>query len=241
MGKIDSQLTSENLTAVRKTKLYEQIVSQLQSFIESGRLKHGDRLPSERELSSIFQVSRHSVREAIRILEEKNLLKTRLGSGTYINTEEESSMVDFLARAIFTEKSKLIEIFQFRNMIEPQIARLAAENATAKDIEALENILKAQEQALDNIKEYLNLDRAFHLALAKATNNTILVRIIERINGILSKSRAEFSQSQTRRQRSFNGHQKIIHAIKAKKPGLAAEHMIEHINAIKKIALQLNK
>ena len=123
-----------NLQAVTKTKFHEQIVDQVQALIEKGRLKHGDQLPPERELASIFKVSRHSVREAIRVLEQKKVLKTRPGSGTFIILENESSVVESLANAILREKNTLSEIFQFRELLEPQIAGLAARNAKKEDI-----------------------------------------------------------------------------------------------------------
>ena len=80
MLKKSSNSLTGNLKAVTKTKFHEQIVDQVQALIEKGRLKHGDQLPPERELASIFKVSRHSVREAIRVLEQKKVLKSRPGS-----------------------------------------------------------------------------------------------------------------------------------------------------------------
>jgi len=106
---------ANDLQAVTKTKLHEQIVNQVQALIEKGRLKYGDRLPPERELATIFKVSRHSLREAIRILEQKKVLKSQPGSGTFIILEDESSVVEFLAKAIHREKNTLSEIFQFRD------------------------------------------------------------------------------------------------------------------------------
>lgn len=141
---------TQNLQAVAKTKLHEQIVEQVQLLIEKGRLKHGDQLPPGRELASIFKVSRHTVREAIRILEQKKILKSRPGSGTDIILEDESSVVELLARAIFREKNSLSEIFQFRELLKPQIAGLAAQNATQKDISVLEDILNRQKKELGN-------------------------------------------------------------------------------------------
>ena len=80
MGEPSDKSLSNPFKAVKKTKLHEQIVSQIQALIDNGRLKHGDQLPPERELATIFQVSRHSVREAIRILEQKKVLISRPGS-----------------------------------------------------------------------------------------------------------------------------------------------------------------
>ena len=186
---------TKTLQAVAKTKLHEQIVNQVQALIEKGRLKHGDQLPPERELASIFKVSRHTVREAIRILEQKKILRSRPGSGTFIILEDESSVVEFMARAIFREKNTLSEIFQFRELLEPQIAGLAARNATQKNISVLEDILEKQKQELGNTIESKELDEKFHLTLAKATGNSVLFQVVELFGHILLKSRHEDSQS----------------------------------------------
>lgn len=224
-----------NLKTVQKTKLYQQIATQIQELIEQGKLKHGDQLPPERELAEIFQVSRHSVREAFRSLEEKNILRSRMGSGTYVILENEQSVVDFLAKAIQREKGKLADIFQFRRMIEPQIARMAAENASRKDINAISKILHDQREAVDDLEEFIELDEAYHLALARATGNKILFRIVERINGILSESRAKFTHSPSRIKHSIKGHEAIINAIRQNDPDMAVQAMYRHLREVEKV------
>jgi len=224
---------ADGLQAVTKTKLHDQIVGQVQALIENGRLKHGDQLPPERELAAIFKVSRHSVREAIRILEQKKVLKSRPGSGTFIILEDESSVVEFLAKAIHREKNTLSEIFQFRELIEPQIAGLAAENATSKDIRLLEQLFDQQQRAVDNILLSKELDEKFHLALADATGNSVLLQVVELFGYILMKSRHELSQSPLRSKISVNGHRKILKAIKAGDSRAANDLMAKHLNAIR--------
>jgi len=224
-----------NLKAVYKTKLYQQISTQIRDLIQEGKLKHGDQLPPERELAEIFRVSRHSVREAIRTLEEKNILKSRVGSGTYVILEDESSIVDFFARAIQREKGKLAEIFEFRRMIEPQIARLAAQNATPEQVEKLEEIVRLQRKTSHDLDKSIELDQVFHLTLALATGNEILLRIVERINDILAESRAKVVQSGVRRKRSIDGHNKILEAVHRRDPELAATTMHSHLQEIEEV------
>jgi len=231
---------TQNLQAVAKTKLHEQIVEQVQLLIEKGRLKHGDQLPPERELASIFKVSRHTVREAIRILEQKNILRSRPGSGTFIILEDESSVVEFMARAIFREKNTLSEIFQFRELLEPQIAGLAAQNATKKNISVLEDILERQKKELGNTVESKELDEKFHLALAKATGNSVLFQVVELFGHILLKSRHEDSQSSHRNRLSIEGHKKILDAIKDADSKAANELMASHLHAIRELVLSSN-
>ena len=228
---------TQNLQAVAKTKLHEQIVEQVQLLIEKGRLKLGDQLPPERELAGIFKVSRHTVREAIRILEQKKILKSRPGSGTYIILEDESSVVEFLSKAIFKEKNTIAEIFQFRELLEPQIAGLAAQNATPKDILALEDILERQQIELGNTIVSKELDEKFHHALAKATGNSVLLQVSELLGHILLQSRHEHSQSPYRNKLSIKGHEKILDAIKTEDSKAANELMAGHLHAIRKLVI----
>ncbi len=229
-----------NLQAVTKTKFHEQIVDQVQALIEKGRLKHGDQLPPERELAGIFKVSRHSVREAIRVLEQKKVLKSRPGSGTFIILENESSVVESLASAILREKNTLSEIFQFRELLEPQIAGLAARNAKKKDIMVLEDLLERQQKELDNTRVSKELDEKFHLALAKATGNSVLLQVLELFGHILLKSRHENSQSPHRNKLSVKGHKKILNAIKDGDSKAANKMMADHLQAIRELVISTN-
>ena len=231
-----SDRATQNLKAVKKTKLHEQIVNQIQALIDKGRLKHGDQLPPERELATIFKVSRHSLREAIRILEQKKVLKSRPGSGTYIILEEESVVVEFIATAINREKNTLDEIFQFRELLEPQIAALAAQNATHADHEVLQDLLDRQQKEPD--KEIAKgLDQDFHLALARATGNAVLLQIVELLGHIFSKSRHADSQSPHRSRLSIQGHQAIVEAIKDANPKAARDLMAAHLGTIREFVL----
>lgn len=229
-----------NLRPVTKTKFHEQIVEQVQALIEKGGLKQGDQLPAERELARIFKVSRHSVREAIRVLEQKRVLKSRPGSGTFIILENESSVVESLANAILREKDTLSEIFEFRELLEPQIAGLAACNAKAEDIRVLEDLLEKQQTELENSRVSKVLDEKFHLALARATGNSVLLQVVELFGHILLKSRHENSRSLNRNQLSLKGHKKILNAIKAGDSKAAATLMAGHLQAIRDLVISPN-
>jgi len=237
MAKEPGNRLTNDLQAVTKTRLHDQIVGQVQALITKGRLKYGDQLPPERELATIFKVSRHSVREAIRILEQKKVLKSRPGSGTFIILEDESSVVEFLAKVIHREKNTLSEIFQFRELREPQIAGLAAKNPTKEDIFALEQLLERQQKELDSTIVSKELDEKFHLALAKATGNSVLLQVVELFGHILLKSRHEHSQSPLRNKISIKGHRKILNAIKGEDSKAARELMEGHLHAIREYVM----
>ena len=223
------------LSAVNKRKLYEEIITQIGNLIDTGRLRPGDRLPPERELAEIFKVSRHSVREAIRSLEQRKVLASRRGSGTFVVQSQAQTPEEFLAQVVSRRKSKLKEIFQFRRLIEPEIAYLAALNATPKDIKRFESLLKQQGEKQASQVEYMQLDNTFHLALARAAKNSILLETVERINGVLSECRHSAYQSEERCRRSTQGHRRVLAAIKKGDPKSARQAMGDHLKGIEQI------
>ena len=226
---------ADTLRVVSRAKLHEQIVSQVEGLIESGRLNVGDQLPPERKLADIFKVSRHSVREAIRILEQKQILKSRPGSGTFVVTGDESSLVEYLADSFRRRKSKLYEIFQFRRMLEFQVAALAAQNRSAENIGEIDRARQAYEAVEGHPKSLKEKDRHFHLALARATGNSVLAQIMERLTHLLDESRGELSQGIARHRVSIRGHARIAAAIRRRDADAAHHAMNTHLDEIEKI------
>jgi len=229
------------LSAISKKKLYEEIVAQIRSLIEAGKLRPGDRLPPERELAEIFKVSRHSVREALRSLEQQKVLVSRRGSGNFLVQGEAQTLEEFLAQAVAAENSKLAEIFQFRGLIEPEIARLAALNATKKDLKDLEEILRRQNEPKMTAGEFVASDSLFHQALARGAKNDILLRIAERINDIFSESRQAIYQSEARWRISRQGHARVLAAVRDQDPQKARQAMLDHLKSIERIVLKPEK
>lgn len=231
--KSDTNAIDSNFRQISRTTLQQQIVGQIELLIDDGKLKHGDRLPPERKLAEIFEVSRHSVREAIRTLEEKGILKSKPGSGTFVILEDKSSVLDYIADVIRKEKTEQKEVFEFRRLLEPQIAGLAAKNAKAEDIDNLKRILDRQKsgEAPDQVKKQ---DQDFHMGLARATGNKILVEIVELLTEIIDKSRIKRLISEKRYQKSVRGHSRILEAVMAQDEELARQTMLSHITEIEK-------
>jgi GntR family transcriptional repressor for pyruvate dehydrogenase complex len=131
---------------VKKTRIYEDIISSIRSMVEKGDLKAGDRLPSERELSAAFRVSRPSVREALKTLDSHGYLEIRQGEGTFISRNSIENFVEPLAAVILTEKEYQVQILEMRRWIEPQIASLAAERATKDEMSRMKMTLNLQRE-----------------------------------------------------------------------------------------------
>jgi GntR family transcriptional repressor for pyruvate dehydrogenase complex len=148
-------------------------------------------------------------------------------------------VVEFLATAINKEKITLDEIFQFRELLEPQIAALAAQNATQADHKILQDILQRQKNERNNDVSK-GLDQDFHLALAQSTGNSVLLHIVELLEQIFSKSRHEYSQSAHRKRLSIQGHQKIVKAIQESNPSGARDLMAAHLGSIRELVVTPN-
>src|SRR5207253_9978303 len=201
------------LRVIKKTRIHEEVVTQIHDLIREGRLKAGDQLPSERELADTFQVSRASVREALRALETHGLIISRTGMGNFIADLPVESLVAPLAKLLIEGKTALADIFELRKLIEPHIAALAAERATKKDIERMKGILEKQREAVNRGETGVEADAQLHFAISQATQNQALEKLVSGLMEILSHSREESLQTADRRRASIESHRKIVSAI----------------------------
>jgi GntR family transcriptional regulator, transcriptional repressor for pyruvate dehydrogenase complex len=226
------------LPSSKKTRLYETIVAQLGQLIQEGQLRPGDRLPPERELAARLQVSRASVREALRSLELQGLLSSRQGSGTFIAAVSQEELLRAFAR-LAKEGQTLREIFELRLLLEPPIAALAARRATPQDIARLEATLKEQEQQIGLGQSGVEADVAFHATLAEATHNGALLRLGATLMGVLAPSRDTHLQMPERSRLSLLSHQRILEAIKAGSATRARTAMEEHVVHVDRVLFGL--
>jgi GntR family transcriptional regulator, transcriptional repressor for pyruvate dehydrogenase complex len=158
------------------------------ALIRNGELKPGTRLPSEPELIAMTGVSRSSVREAIRSLETMGLLEIRRGKGTYIREIDTGSVADAQMLLMLADRKVLENLIEVRITLEPLMARLAAERATAEDIAALRHAIDGMHHGAADIEEWRPPHLAFHQALAEASHNIILTKIWSLITMFLKDS-----------------------------------------------------
>jgi GntR family transcriptional repressor for pyruvate dehydrogenase complex len=223
---------------VKKKRIYEEIVTKIKDMMNRGRLKSGDQLPSERELSEVFQVSRSSVREALRALESQGLLTSRQGDGTYVASQPIESLVNPLATEIYSEKGHQMELFEMRRLIEPQLAYLAAERATVEEITEMERHLLLQEEQVAKGETGGDIDKTFHDALAEAAKNATLVRLMDSVIDLFRESREKYLQVEGRPRKSLARHREILNAVKAGDREMAAKVMLEHLEDIERVLFE---
>jgi len=229
------------LKAIKKTRLYEEVVGQLHQLIEEGKWKAGDRLPSERELAETFRVSRTSVREALKALETEGYVSTRAGSGTFIAAVNVETLIPPLASLLSRGKDALLDLFEMRLLIEPGIAALAAARATPSDILHLKEILVEQDQQLKRRASGVDADTAFHFAIGHATYNSALQQLVASIVDMLKPVREQSLQTPGRGHESLASHREILSAIARHDPDLARYAMQHHIEAVEHTVLAPTK
>ena len=225
------------LKAIKKTRIYEEVVSQVHELIKQGRFKAGDQLPSERELAETFKVSRTSVREALRALETQGLIISRTGTGNFVAYLPIERLVAPLAKLLIEEKAALAEVFELRKLIEPQIAILAAERATPRDVERMKHLLEKQREQVQSGATGVEADSEFHFAIGQATQNHAIEKLVSGLLDVLSHSREESLQTSGRREASIDSHRAIIIAIENHDQDAAREAMTRHIEQVEKNVL----
>jgi GntR family transcriptional repressor for pyruvate dehydrogenase complex len=220
------------LEPVRRSRLYEGIVGQIQAVILDGRLQPGDRLPPERTLAETVRVSRTSVREALRALELRGLIEGRQGGGTFVKSVSADELARPMTAALLAGKREVAELFELREMIEPAIARKAAERAAPHHLAELERILEEQRARVERGEPYPDQDAAFHYTVALAADNAALLRLVNVIMELLRESRATYYRSGARPRRSLEGHRMLLDALRAHDPDRAESVMREHIGVV---------
>ncbi len=225
------------LRAVKRKTIHEEIIAQIREELVEGRWKLGDRLPSERDLSERFQVSRASVREAIRALESRGLVRIKTGEGTYIASGSEA-VLSPLVSIILQQKDVLLDIFEARKVIEPEIAALAAKRAGPEEIQHLEEILEEQARQIAQGDSGVEADTAFHSLLTQTTKNKVFLRLNDAVVDSLRETRERSLHIHGRPARSLAGHHEILKAIRAKDPGRARQAMLRHLRAIERNVLR---
>ena len=219
---------------VRSSRLYEQIVQQVEESIQKGALKTGDRLPPERELAQQFGVSRTAVREAVKALREKGLVEAYPGRGTFIMETSPHPIrlsLDRMVKAGQAEGSRYLT--EVREMMEPEIAALAAERADAEDLAAMRESFEVMEGAKKDPDAFIEADLDFHLALAEAAANPIILSLIDSIVGLLREQRMGIFQVEGGPERGQYHHKKILDAVEHRDAAGAREAMKAHMRQVR--------
>jgi len=219
---------------IQSERLYERIVEQIEKRIVAGDLKVGDQLPPERELAEKFAVSRTAVREAVKTLREKGLIEIRPGRGTFVTDGTHSAVRQSLSLLMkFGSGKGVANLVEVREILEPEIAALAATRITDEYISAMAEAIKIMDGALDKVDIFVEADLDFHLALAEATENPIIPLLMDSIIDLLREQRKRTGSAANGLARGQSHHRAIMEAVIRHDPEAARIAMQSHLQQVR--------
>jgi GntR family transcriptional repressor for pyruvate dehydrogenase complex len=218
---------------VRTARLFEQIVEQIEESIREGRMKPGDQLPSERELAQQFGVSRTAVREAVKTLSEKGLVESSSGRGTFVTSARSESMRHSLDRLVNSgEPQNAAYVSELREILEPEFTALAAARIEEQQLAMMREAIDVMDRNMQNPEAYIEADLDFHLALAEAAANPLILSLLDSIVGVLRVQRLGVFAITGGPQRGQMHHKLILKAIEQRNPTKARKAMRAHMQQI---------
>jgi GntR family transcriptional regulator, transcriptional repressor for pyruvate dehydrogenase complex len=223
----------------RKTqhnRIFQDLVDQIQAAILDGRLQPGDKLPSQRNLVDMFQTSRASIREALRVLEQKGLIEVKLGvsGGAVIKMAGTESITQDLTLLMQQQRVSFDHLAEFRESIEGDVAALAARRAAPSDIQRLEDILTEAEACLREDEgtpyDFIRMDIRLHIALAEIAGNPVFVAVMKMVHETILGFYDRFTfRRRVVLEENFHDLCSIVAAIKAGQAEKARDLALGHV------------
>jgi GntR family transcriptional repressor for pyruvate dehydrogenase complex len=229
----------KSINEERKT-FSKKVVDHIRELIATGQLKSGDKLPAERDLVDMMNVSRPTIREAFKILSAMGFIKIKPGHGVFV--AEYSDRIDNLASFLFLQTDTIHELFEVRKILETETASWAAKRGTADFLEQIHAktnevyrkvIVDKQFEDSEEKERFLSeSDQAFHLMIAEAAGNEVLLRVMNNLIDLLRETRMRSMKVPGRVEQSLKEHMWIADALLARKPELARECMFNHLSSV---------
>lgn len=215
----------------RRPPLHREVAEILGEKIISGEFPEKSMLPPERELCAAMGVSRTVIREAIKFLESRGMVRIERGRGMLVEEAQSAPVSENLKLLMRRRGHVLQDLIEIRKMLETGIARLAAARRTAANLSAMQAALAVMRQHPDEPEGYVDADVGFHAEIARATQNPVVTVLLEPLTDLLRESRVKsFSGPRAVRLR-LRQHKEILDRIQAKDPAGAEEAMRKHLSA----------
>ncbi len=219
---------------VSRDTVPDQIAARLIALVIERQLKAGDRLPPERELAATMQVSRSSLREALRALAMVGVIEMRHGDGTYLTSLETEQLLRPVSLVLSLSDSGLAELFEARKLVEPGLAALAAHRISASDAAKLCSCADATAAVLDDPEAFMRADIELHALIAEAAQNAVLRRLLDSIASMGIASRRLTGRLAAVREQSARDHREIAAAIAAGDAEAAHAAMLRHLENVER-------
>ena len=227
----------KDFISVKSERISNLIIQQIKSAILNGTMKAGDKLPSERALAGRFQASRISVREGLKSLETSGFLKISHGSGIFVAEIGTKPMSDSLFSILRIQGTSINELTEARIILEPTIAKLAAEKITVEEIFRLEeNIAEAEKLIKSNVSLASAKNIEFHSIISESTRNSVIALTMQTLFSVIAQMTLDISSNVSRRRaisaEAIQCHKEILEAIKNRDSEKVYQLMVTHISEI---------
>lgn len=218
---------------IERRTVYELVAERLLEHISQRRLRPGDALPTERELTQVYRVGRSSVREALRMLQSNGLIKPA-GKGVFVVAEFANPLNHSLHLLLTLRETDLRELFEVRKILEGETAALAAARRTDEDLAQMERAIAEMVEGLAAQDWYIEADLRFHLTIAAATRNRIALRMMQAVRDLLQRALSSIYHIPGSPQRSIEQHRLILDAIARGDAEGARRRMQEHLARVER-------
>jgi len=208
----------------------QEVAAHIKELIRNEKLKPGDKLPNELELCALFSVSRPTIREAVKTLASQGVLEIHRGKGTYVS-QMPGIAEDPLGLDFIMSPNLRLALIQARLIIEPGVARLAAQTADDQDIEKIAACVRDMEEIVYQRKVGINVELNFHRSIAEATKNPVIIRLIPIIMDSIVKTYKDAPRTSEDHRHAFEEHRVIYEAIAARDPERSFDAMHSHLDA----------
>jgi GntR family transcriptional regulator, transcriptional repressor for pyruvate dehydrogenase complex len=237
-SKVNESATQGGLfSTVTPRKVPDGIHRQLISLITTGRLKPGERLPSERAMALEMGVSRQSIREAIHRAKAEGLIEVRQGEGTFVISSLKGNLKPPLSILLEAQAEKVFEFLEMRKLIECWCAERASKTATAGDLKRMREILKRMTKVSPGEAGWERADLVFHSSVAAASHNVIAMHVMEGLKDSFQTyfRVKKFTTRTERKDELLAQHRDIFEAIQQRDAGRARDKMLEHLDYVEKM------
>jgi GntR family transcriptional regulator, transcriptional repressor for pyruvate dehydrogenase complex len=227
-------MKQEAYTPVQTARLFEQIVEQIERRILKGDLKPGDKLLPERELAEQFGVSRTAIREAVKALTQKGLIEVHPGRGTFVINSTPQAVRHSLDLMIkFDGMEGIRSLVEVREILEPEIAAMAASRASDEQIAAMQEIVSLMDASLHDIDAFIEADLDFHLTLSESTQNVLIPTLVDTLVVLLREHRKRIALVEGGMTRAQEHHKKVMQAVARRDAEEARQAMRAHLQQIR--------
>lgn len=221
------------IAPIKKISVVDQAIERIYELIRTNQLQIGDRLPGERELSEALEISRSSLREAIRVLDIMGIVSVEPGNGMVLDTPKlNTTVLGSIRYLLMQDKQRLSELFDVRRLLEGECAGLAARNATDENIEELWRLFTELELHHSERRYAIDKELALHDRIALASQNSIFIEMLLSIKSLLIESRESTVPQKGVTERTIESQRNIIQAITDRDSDRAKAFMLEHLTNV---------